>query len=210
MHNKELEPFEFWSFNRIRDQHLILQRNVEWSGPFLWPGIEKSKNSQSLPDLAGVYLITFEYLNGYILRSAGITNSTKRRFREHTKMYLSGQYTVLCPYHAKQGIRKELWHGWGYAKTHPEQIVAHQKYIADLAMETLKEYRIFIAQITDKRDRERLEFSIIQNAYLVKQPWSDLVDGGMALRGRANYELPVICLNNAKNHIYGLPAELEI
>lgn len=210
MGNKKPDTFHFWSFNRSRDKNLIFCRKIIWEGPFLWPGISHEQDGKALPNLAGVYLIAFKYLDGYILRSAGVTKSTKRRFNEHKNNYLSGQYTILDPEYAKKGIRKELWHGWGYAKEHPEEVEKHREEIASLAMQTLKEYRIFIAQVTDKRDRERLEFSIMHHAYGAKEPWSDLVDGGMALRGRFTYELPVNCLNKTECHIYGLPAELEI
>jgi hypothetical protein len=74
----------------------------------------------------------------------------------------------------------------------------------------LASYRLFITEITDKRKRERIEFAIIQDAYISKEPWGDLVDGGMALSGRANYEIPVEARNICSCKIYGVSKILEI
>ncbi len=45
--------------------------------------------------------------------------------------------------------------------------------------------------------------------YNIKEPWSDLADRGMFLRGRYNSEMPIKILNSSRV-IYGLPRELEI
>jgi hypothetical protein len=71
---------EFWSFNRSRDELLIRAEDLQWRGPFSWIGFEKNNKLEPTPDVSGVYLFTFEYNDGYILRSVGITNSMKRRF----------------------------------------------------------------------------------------------------------------------------------
>lgn len=46
--------------------------------------------------------------------------------------------------------------------------------------------------------------------YGAKQSWSDLVDGQMALRGRANSEIPVKATNVSEYKIFGLPKEIEV
>jgi hypothetical protein len=74
----------------------------------------------------------------------------------------------------------------------------------------LASYNLFVAEIADKRKRERIEFAIVQNAYLSKEPWGDLVDGGMALRGRASYEIPIEIRNMSPYKIYGIPEMFEI
>mgnify|MGYP000846718101 FL=1 len=74
---------------------MIKTENLIWQGPFSWIGYEKISELEPVPDVAGVYLFTFEYSDGYILRSVGVTNSMKRRFVQHTREYKKGNYTLL-------------------------------------------------------------------------------------------------------------------
>lgn len=72
---------QFWNFNRIRAS-MIKTEDLIWQGPFFWVGYEQLNKSKPILDIAGVYLFTFEYLDGYILRSVGVTNSMKRRLAQ--------------------------------------------------------------------------------------------------------------------------------
>ena len=140
----------------------------------------------------------------------GVTNSTKRRFAEHTREYMNGRYTVLEVESAQIGQRKEIWHGWEYAKAHRDEFIEHKDFILKSVEKELAAYRLFIAQVGDKRRRERIEFAIMHSVYSSKEPWADLVDGEVALRGRANKEIPIEIKNICPCKIYGLPDTLEI
>lgn len=201
---------KFWSFNRFRDASLITTEDVLWQGPFSWPGFDPINNLIPIPDIAGVYLFTFAYKDGYILRGTGHTNSMKRRFSQHKREYMSGRYTVLDVQAANQGERKELWHGWEYAKTHQDEFLRHKTYILKSVENELASYNLFITEVGDRRKRERIEFAIMHNAYLSKEPWGALVDGGTALRGRANGEVPIAAKNICPHKIYGIPDMFEI
>ncbi len=201
---------EFWSFNRSRDENLVKTDILHWLGPFSWNGFEQVNNLKSVPDIPGVYLFTVDYKDGYIIRSAGVTNAMKRRFSQHNREYKKGNYTVLDVSSARVGIRKEMWHGWDYAKKNRKEYFEHEAIILNLIREELRAYRIFVAKVDDKRKRERIEFAIIHGIYRSKDPWSNLVDGGMALRGRFNYEVPVQLENISPYKVYGLPEKLEI
>ena len=200
----------FWSFNRSRDSHLIQTEEFLWEGPYSWYGFQESNKLNETPDVSGVYLFTFEYKDGFILRHAGITSSMRKRFSQHRRYYFTGKYTILDVPSARNGERLELWHGWEYEKTHQEELLANADLIKKLAVEELTHYKIFVTQIFDKRKRERLEFSIIHHAYASKEAWGDLVDRGMSLRGRFNYEMPIKAENSCNYRIYGLPKEIEI
>ena len=213
--DKALQPTpeslpEFWSFNRLRDAALISAEDVLWQGPFSWPGFDHMNALAPLPDVAGVYLFTFAYQDGYILRSAGYTSSTRRRLSQHKREFMAGRYTVLDVSAAQKGERKELWHGWGYAKAHQDEFLQHKDFILKAAETELAATSLFVAEIADKRMQARIEFAIIQNAYLSKAPWGDLVDGEMALRGRANCEIPIEVRNVCPCKIYGIPEVFEI
>lgn len=55
-----------------------------------------------------------------------------------------------------------------------------------------------------------IEAAILINAYSSKEPWADLIDGGMALRGRFNYEVPIEIKNVCSHKMYGLLGTIEI
>lgn len=200
----------FWSFNRVRDASMIKKEDLVWQGPFSWIGYEQINESKPIPDIAGVYLFTFEYLDGYILRSVGVTNSMKRRLAQHTREYKKGNYTLLDVESAKTGLRKELWHGWQYAKEHQDTFLENKDIILEFVEKELISYRLFISEIADRRKRERIEAALLINAYSSKEPWHDLIDGGMALRGRYNYEIPIEVKNVCSHQLYGLPGTIEI
>lgn len=201
---------KFWSFNRFRDTSLIKVEDLFWQGPFSWPGFGQINNLPSIPNIAGVYLFTFEYKDGYILRSAGVTNSMKKRFAQHKREYMAGRYTVLDVKSANYGERNEIWHGWDYAKKHQDEFLRHKEHILRAVENELSSYRLFITEITDKRKQERIESALIQNAYLSKEAWGNLVDGGMMLRGRFNYEIPIEAKNICSHKIYGISEMFEI
>lgn len=206
---KELSS-KFWSFNRSKDVDLIKTEEIIWEGPFSWNGFAHINKLKPIPDTAGVYLFTFEYKDGYILRSAGVTNSTKRRFAQHTREYRKGNYTILDVESAKLGERKEVWHGWEYAKAHRDEFIKHKDFIMESVEKELEAYRLFVAETAEKRKRERIEFTVVQNIYSSQEPWADLVDRGMALRGRFNKEIPIKIRNICSSKIYGLPEILEV
>lgn len=208
--NMEKTLPQFWSFNRVKDASLIKTENIVWQGPFSWIGYERNNRLKPVPNIAGVYLITFEYQDGYILRSVGVTNSMKRRFLEHEREYKKGNYTILDVGYVKIGIRKEIWHGWQYAKAHQSQFFEFEDRILKFIEKELGAYKIFVAKINDNRKRERLEAAILINIYASKELWADLVDGGMNIRGRYNYEVPIQIRNICQQKIYGLPRIVEI
>lgn len=200
----------FWSFNRRRDAHLIATETVQWRGPFSWPGYGNDAGPPVPPDGPCVYLLTFSCGDGHLLRSVGVTSALRRRLREHERRYLDGSYTILDVDAAHAGLRVELWHGWGYAKSHPEQRRAYRDFIRAAARDELTAYRLFMAVEPSQRRRERIEFSIAHAAYASRQFWGDLIDGGMSLRGRNNNEIPVRILNTSLARVDGLPSEMEI
>lgn len=199
-----------WCFDRERDGENIQTENVEWQGPFSWPGYEQITQLDKIPDIQGVYLFTFPYDEGFVLYSVGITNSTRRRLRDHTREYRKGNYTVLDVNHAIRGKRREIWHGWQYAKEHREEFEENQDNISQAVEKQLLMFRLFIAEINDPRRRERMEASIMNTLYLSKDYWADLADRGMNLKGRYNSELPIAIKNTCRFKIYGIPPGIEI
>ena len=184
-----------WSFNRLRDSSKIETEEIIWQGPFPWPGFENSDKAKSIPNVEGIYIFTFKYREGFILYGVGITNSTRRRITTHTREYRKGNYTVLDIKSAELGERKEIWHGWQYAKTHRKEFENKKDQILNSINVHLKATQIFIAEVSDIRKRERIEAAIMHDVYASKEPWSELADRGMFLKERHNSEMPIEIIN---------------
>ncbi|MEN9434728.1 MAG: hypothetical protein RLZZ422_2317 [Pseudomonadota bacterium] len=119
---------KFPCFNRLCDAELIQTEELVWQGPFSLPKYNHFNGLTVVPNNAGIYLFTFDYGDGYIIRSVGESNSFKRRMTEHIREYKKGNYTVLNVKAAQIGIRQEIWHGWSYAKMNPEQFIENKSY----------------------------------------------------------------------------------
>jgi len=185
-------------------------REIEWKGPFSWTGYENQNGLDKIPDIDGIYLWTFQYKNGYLVYCAGITKSTKKRFRQHTSQYKNGNYTVFNVTEAEEGKRVEIWHGWSYARTHREEFNERKEEILNAVDKQLKSFRVFIAQMPDKREKARFEAAIMHQIYNSKEPWAELADRGMALSKRWTNEIPIIIKNISEVKFYGLPETIEI
>lgn len=197
------------SFYRKRDFPKIEQRETYWKGPFSWPKYE-NETIPEMPDLEGVYLFTLPYKDSFILANVGITKSTKKRFYQHTSIFKKGGYTILDMDAVKNGERKELWHGWEYAKSHREEFENNKKSILEFVDKQLSSYRIFIMEEQDNRIRKRIEASIALHAYLSQEDWADIIDRGMFLTPIYNSEIPICLINHTNQKIYGLPDIIEI
>lgn len=184
---------------------------IRWNGPYSWPGFELDNNLPAIPKVPGVYLQTFEYRNGYLIYAAGITRRpVPTRFREHTRKYTNGEYTVLDILAAQEGIRKEIWHGWGYARSHREEFEEKRMTIQDAVQKQLAGFRVFVTDIQEPRVLERLEAAIMNKLYEQTSPICDIPDRGMQLAPRWDSENPITVKSYSRAHIHGLPAFLVI
>jgi hypothetical protein len=199
-----------WCFNRVRNGKDIQTEEVEWQGPFSWPGYEQLNKLGAIPDVQGVYLCTFQYRDGFVLYCAGITTSTKRRLKEHAREYRKGNYNVLNINQAIKGEREEIWHGWEYANAHRDEFEKKKDDILRAVENQFLSFRIFISEINDRRKQERIESSLMNNLYMSKDDWAELADRGMFLKGRYNSEMPILIKNICNYKIYGVPTLIEI
>lgn len=192
--------------------HEVTTVEITWDRPYSWLGFESDNNLRPIPQTPGAYLQTFEYLCGYLIYAAGLTRRpVPTRFREHTRKYMNGEYNVLDIAVAQQGVRKEIWHGWGYARKHREEFKERNSIILDAVRKQLTGFRIFVADAgSQPRILERLEASIMINLYQQPSPICNIPDRGMQLAPRWDSENPIIVKNNCAAVLYGLPAFLEI
>ena len=188
---------------------MIDKTDIDWLGPFGWPMFEGKL--KPVPKKPGVYLLTVEYQNGYLIYAAGVTRRPMpKRFREHTREYMNGIYNVLDIVAMQSGFRKEVWHGLWMGK-HPREKLAEYKErkpeIQKAVRDQLAGFRIFAADIgTAPRILERLEAAIMENLYKQPMPLCDVPDRGMMLAPRWESEIPIVLKNKCPVMLYGLPA----
>jgi hypothetical protein len=192
---------------------------LHWQGPFAWPGIEL----KDLPDLlddeqvsarCGVYLWAVEHPGGYLIYTAGITRRPfGKRFREHTRAYRSGVYTVFESESLKNGIRKIVWPGFWFKKRSVEmqyEYEAHAEEISTAVKDLLTSYRIFVAPLSPAaRILERIEAAIMNNLYTADGPASAVPDRGMALAPRRRDESLIRVQSISSVVLHGLPSEFD-
>lgn len=185
---------------------------MTWMGPYAWPGFEIVDQLQTIPEVSGLYLQTFEYRDGFLVYGAGLTRrSVRTRLKEHTSKYMNGEYTVLDVTEVQQGKRKEIWHGWGHARQHRNEYEYRKREIIEAVRRQLEGYRVFIANIGEEpRILERLEAAIMENLYQQSPPLCDIPDKGMQLSPRWENEEPVIVKSICPEIIHGLPKVFEI
>ena len=190
----------------------IQMLDVVWGGPYSWPGFEEANLLAGIPKIPGVYIMTFEYKNGYLIYGVGITGRpVPERFREHSRKYRKGEYTVLNAASALRGVRQEVWHGWGYARQHREEFEDNKAIILKAVELQLGKFRIFTADVKGiTRARERIEAAIMNNLYTQLPPLGDFPDKGMQLSPRWDSEELVVSRNQCTEKLYGLPLLLEI
>jgi hypothetical protein len=183
-----------------------------WAGPYSWPKYEDKSNLPPVPKHPGIYLQTFDYQDGFILSSAGLTRRPiPTRLHEHTRKYITGDYTILDIGAVQKGIRKEVWHGWGWTSEKRADFEKRKLLIQDATEKMLTGYRVFVTNIgTQPRILERLEAAIILNLYQQPEPFCNIPDRGMMLAPRWEKESPIAINNKCPVRIYGLPSILQI
>lgn len=190
-----------------------------WQGPFGWPGVRLEADVRDLgdsefADYSGVYLWTVGYDLGFLIYAAGITSRPYRvRFREHTRAYRRGIYTVFDASSLTRGQREVVWPGFwfGHRSVSAEREYAEREPAIQAATERLLAvYRLFLAPIeASPRLLQRVEAAIMNSLYLAGGVVGQIPDRGMALAPRWDCEAPVLVRNSCEHLLYGLPEEFQ-
>src|SRR5262245_18296636 len=114
-----------------------------------------------------------------------------------------GNYNVLDIDEMKGGVRKEVWHGWGWTDAKRDEYEKHKAQIDKAVRRQLAEFRMFVAEIwSEKRMLERLEAKIMELLYQQAPPLCDVPDKGMRLCPRWKTEAPIFVTNIVKVRLY--------
>ncbi len=183
-----------------------------WKGPYSWPHYEAKNGLLPIPKQPGVYLLTVEYRDGYLIYAAGITRRTiPERMREHTRKYMRGEYNILDIDAMQQGVRREIWHGWGWSPAKRMEYDERRALLVEAACRQLEGFRIFVTYIgTEPRILERLEAAIMNHLYQQPVPVNDIPDKGMMLAPRWSSETPITVTSLCVSKIHSLPACIDI
>ena len=185
---------------------------IVWTGPYGWPKFESGNDLPDIPKHPGVYLQCVEYRGGFLVYAAGITRRTiPIRFREHTRKYMSGEYNVLDISAMQQGVRKEVWHGWGWTTEKRAAFEERTTEIIEAVKNQLAGFRIFVADAgVAPRFLERIEASIMIHLERQPSPFCDIPDKGMMLAPRWPDEQPIIVKNVCDATLHTFPLYLEV
>lgn len=183
---------------------------LRWNGPYAWPTFEGEL--PAAPNHPGVYLFTFEYGDGYLVYAAGITRrGIRKRLREHTRSYLSGEYNILDVDGVKLGVRTEVWHGWGWTDRKRKTFDESKKDLQDAARRQLQAFRIFATETSaENRVRERVEATVMKTLAGACEPFCNIPDVGMHLEPRHDDEEPIVAINRCERILHALPPQFEI
>lgn len=190
-----------------------LQVEARWQGPFGWPGL--SAGLPAPPNLPGVYLLTVDYRQGFLIFAAGITRrSIAARLREHTRKYREGVYNVLDAEALRAGKRLLVWQGYWMKPRKPDRVVEFETRKAEVGAAVdaqLEAFRVFVANITvEGRILERLEAAIMEHLYRQMSPFCDVPDRGMMLAPRRQAEAEIEVFNRASVVLHTLPETMLI
>jgi hypothetical protein len=191
----------------------VKSQTVIWEGPFAWPGYEQLNGLPTLPEYSGVYLQAFDYDGGFAIWGPGITaRPFYKRFREHTRGYLNGDYTVLDSDAVQQrGERREVWHGWGEARKRRAEFEERRGEITEAVHRMLAAMRIFVADVgPDNRVARRMEAGVTDLLYSQSEPLSLLPDRGTSLSRRWPNEEVILVESRSKKILHGIPSPFEI
>lgn len=190
-----------------------------WNGPLTWPGIDPKNDLKPLNDNAvcyqcGIYLWTVEHTDGFLIYAAGLTRRPFiERFREHTRAYMSGVYTIFDVPSLKKGLRKKIWRGFWFSNRPIEKQNEYNNRCEEIRSATeqlLSSYRVFVAPVDPvPRLLERIEAAIMNTLYCTEGAASIIPDRGMALSPRWRNEKPIIVQSIAPVKFHGLPTEFE-
>ena len=165
---------------------------VACKGPFLWP---KPRENSPLRGLSGVYLMTVEGTDGFVVYGCGITKRpVAQRLGEHRRAMLNGKYTLFHFEAMRRGVRSEVWHGmWaGYnSPDRQQEFLRRKEELRECAQNQMDAFRLFVVEIGDVRLQHRAEAAIMRELYAAPKPYCDLPDRGMHLVPRREEEDPI-------------------
>jgi hypothetical protein len=194
--------------------------DLQWQGPFLWPGMEPADGCVRLEDSAvaneaGIYLWTVPYERGYLIAAAGqTTRAFVTRLREHPNAHRNGFFTIFDTEALKLPRRVEIWHGSFGGKLSPEResdFEERREEIRRAAQEQMATFRVFVGPVRpDRRLVARIEAGIMDSLYAGPTPFSEVPDRGMFLSRRWESEPPVRVNNLNTDSLHVLPRSIDV
>ena len=208
-----IDGYQYWTMGSPVCDTILINRarlkclDIYVAGPFGWPRFEG--NLPRLPAVRGVYLVTFEHVDGFLPYGVGITRRPmRRRFNEHRLNNVSGEYNLLDVDAANLGTREVVWKGWGWTPEKRADFDARRSEIVKQAERQMLATRIFTLDLgLSPRLLERIEGAVANHFYQSKDM---LFDRGMLRMPRWQTEDPIIASFRCGSLLHGLRSPLEI
>jgi hypothetical protein len=182
---------------------------INWSGPYAWPGYEAETGLPPVPEHGGVYLRTFECQDGYVIQYIGETALYPKRLEEHRRGMLDGNYVLLDMDAAAKGVYSALWPYQG-RNARPDDFELCKDEIRTFARWQMAKGRVFVTdQEMDKRLRLRLEAAIATSQEHAAQPAASWAPKIRREPRRADEE-PIMVRISTSAKLIGMPATIEI
>jgi hypothetical protein len=196
------------------------QLDLQWHGPFLWPGVtamggfERLENSWVAGE-SGIYLWTVPYDRGYLIYAAGQTKRpVMTRLKEHSNAHRNGFFTIFDMDELERGHRVEIWHGSFGKKLTPERrrdFNERREEIRRAAQEQIGRFRVFVGPVRpDRRLLARMEAGVMDSLYAAPAPFSEVPDRGMSLSRRSRSEPPIRVNNRNAGELHALPESMSV
>ena len=189
---------------------------LSWEGPYrLVPDNEQSLWRMEAGRRHGLYLVTVEHEQGYLIYFAGLTTRPfRRRLREHVRAYRTGVYTVFDAEALQRGQRVKVWPGFWFAKQRSEALIEEyakrHTEIQAAAEELLGAYRVFLAPLeASARTIERVEAALMMRLYNGEGVVASLPDRGMHLAPHWLEEAPLRVSSTCPAKLHGVPPIFE-
>jgi hypothetical protein len=188
---------------------------LQFSGPFgLTEGHVPVLFEDPCSMQPGIYFWTVPYVKGgLIITYVGETSSTfGRRMKEHMIQTVGGNYRISDPELLLQGVDHVLWNGL-WRKGTQDKMPEYLERLVDLAPAIERTFglaRIFVAPFhSPKRLRQRIEASLAQHIRNQPPPGSSLLPGDIRYYQRRTGEEPVLVHVQCREHVLGLPCDIE-
>lgn len=188
--------------------------SLEFLGPFKLCGNKaKLLFDQDIAWLAGIYLWTVQFRDGFLINYIGETGvSFSRRMKDHMIQCIGGNYRICDAEQLLEGKKRILWNGvWRKGTRDLLPMFVDEMYVklAPQIRDYLRVLDVFVAPIeTDKRTRRRIEGSIAFSLREKAEPIGTFVSEDVRYLGRKQNEMPIQVSITSSAKLFGLDHQL--
>jgi hypothetical protein len=186
---------------------------LDFQGPFKLCGTEgKLLFSREEAQLAGIYLWTVRFQDGFLVNYVGETKTSfHKRMKDHMIQCMGGNYRICDAEWLLKGERKILWNGMWRKGTRNLMPVFVERYVelAPKIKAYLQVLDIFVAPVqVDKRIRRRIEGAIAFSLRQKLAPVGSFITEDVRYLSRKDGETPIQVMIGSNERLLGLESQI--